>query len=418
MARNLSQLIAKADEEDPLEDPVPKGLLDDFGASDEPTADPEEAASMVPPEPSDTRSLIASFSPSKGTPTPPRASKVPQLAEAQRSAALTRNMGNVSDSLNAAFTRRPAPKAAQSTLADDVQAQQALGEKEQLQAKGEDEFANDRAVLGKVLGADLSGMSRAGITSLASQLGIEKKLGATRTAAKAAAEAKALEESKRRADKLSDTAVAQDFQLGRDKQSAIEAEKRARIMATAQKDKAATDATKGTNVPGLEVNPDAEPTQDDAKKVKLSMVSREKIKKYVDELTQLHAEHGTEFTGPVAGRMEQLVAAIMLEGKNIGELGAISGPDMGIMKQLTGADPTSLGANAKALVGVDNTAAALKGMQKWVDDTADAVKTSYGYHDKPRAKVKVKRLSDGKVGLINADDPALKSGQYVTVGGV
>lgn len=134
-------------------------------------------------------------------------------------------------------------------------------------------------------------------------------------------------------------------------------------------------------VPGLEFEEGAIPTADDAKKMKASMASANRLNSYVDEVAKLHSEHGTELTGPSAARMGQLMTAIRLESKNIAELGALSGPDMDLMNTLTGSDPSSFAANLKGMFGSDNTAVALDGLKRWTKDTIDANKKAFGYRD-------------------------------------
>lgn len=138
---------------------------------------------------------------------------------------------------------------------------------------------------------------------------------------------------------------------------------------------------KGTNIAGLQKIPGADPTTEDAKKVKQSMAAANRMKNYVSELRDLHSKYGTEYGGQVGNRMEQLTKQIQIEGKNIAELGALSGPDMGLMTSLVQADPGSFGSNVKALFGSDNTQNALTGLEKWVDDTLAGNKSAYGYQD-------------------------------------
>jgi hypothetical protein len=138
---------------------------------------------------------------------------------------------------------------------------------------------------------------------------------------------------------------------------------------------------RGTVIPGLEVEPGAAPTPEDAKKVKASRVAAEKMRGYVGELRALHQKYGTEYGGAAGTRMEQLGKAIQLEAKTIAELGALSGPDQALMESISGADPSGLGANLKALVGVDNTGTALDGLEQWVATQEDATKRVYGYRN-------------------------------------
>lgn len=138
-----------------------------------------------------------------------------------------------------------------------------------------------------------------------------------------------------------------------------------------------------SNVPGLEKVEGATPTEDDAKKVKVTMDAANRMKPLIAQLRALHNVHGTELVGSAANEMEQIMTAIKLEAKTIAELGALSGPDLALMNQLSGIDPTSLKANAKALFGLDNTKSALTQLERWIDTSVDAKKKTYGYRDKP-----------------------------------
>lgn len=140
--------------------------------------------------------------------------------------------------------------------------------------------------------------------------------------------------------------------------------------------------TKGTVIPGLETAPGAQPTAEDAKKVKASIAARERVNASVDELMSLYNKHGTEMTGPVAVRMGQLITAIKLEGKNLAELGALSGPDVNLMESIVGVDPTSFASNVKDVFGMDTTRQAMEGVRQWAGTQAGANVKAYGYQPK------------------------------------
>jgi hypothetical protein len=186
-------------------------------------------------------------------------------------------------------------------------------------------------------------------------------------------------EAAKRQQELEDLARSEKFretESAKNRAAQIDA---ARVSAGLSRGKEDRAAERGTTVPGAKKLEGAEPTADDAKKVKASIAAAERMGKYVSELRQLHKDYGTELTGSAATRMGQLSTAIQLEGKNIAELGALSGPDLGLMQALSGADPSSLGANAKSMVGIDNTQTALEGLDKWVGDTLSANMKTYGY---------------------------------------
>lgn len=244
----------------------------------------------------------------------------------------------------------------------------------------------------------------------------------------AEAQAKLAEDLRRREENrkhaLADTEAANTFRAGESRLQRAQSAANARTMAGYREDadvrreeqRIAAEkrkAEKGTTIPGLEVVDGAEPTIDDAKKVKLSLAAAERMGRYVDELEALHSQYGTELTGPAAAQMGSLVSQIDLEAKNIGELGALSGPDMGLVEKIRGgADPSSIGANLKSVVGVDNTGASLQGLRKWVKDTTEGNKKVYGYRSQaptapggaPQGKVRVRDAS-GRTGWADPNKP-------------
>jgi hypothetical protein len=163
------------------------------------------------------------------------------------------------------------------------------------------------------------------------------------------------------------------------------AEKRARIMAAREQQERATalaNEARKAQVPGFNIKDGESPTPDDAKKMKESLAAAKRMSTYVEQLRQLHADHGTEYGGATGNQMDQLARKIELEAKNIGELGALAGPDLGLIQSLVKADPGSLKSNLKGLVSGgkwDSTQSDLDGVKKWVDDTLSAGAEARGY---------------------------------------
>jgi hypothetical protein len=155
-------------------------------------------------------------------------------------------------------------------------------------------------------------------------------------------------------------------------------------------------AERGTVIPGMEVVDGAAPTAADATKVKASLASAQRMKNYITELKDLHANHGTEFGGEVGNRMQALTQQIRLEAKNIGELGALSGPDMSIVENIAQADPGGLWANIKGTFGSDNTQGSLGSLDRWVDDTLKGNMDAYGYRPKAGATQSAPGLDGAK----------------------
>lgn len=146
--------------------------------------------------------------------------------------------------------------------------------------------------------------------------------------------------------------------------------------------------TAGANVPGLEFEPGATPTADDAKRVKGVRAAANTMKSYTSQLRDLYRRNGASLVGENATRMRQLVTSIQLEAKTIAELGALSGPDQQLMERLAGANPTTLTGMVRGAFGLDDTGAALDQLDKWVDDKVQAMNITYGYRPVQAASAK------------------------------
>lgn len=147
-------------------------------------------------------------------------------------------------------------------------------------------------------------------------------------------------------------------------------------------------AARGTVVPGLEIEPGAAPTADDAKTVKKARESSARMRSYVTDLRNLHAKYGTEYGGEAGNRMRQLAKAIQIEAKNIAGLGALTGSDQQLMEDLAGFDPSTLGSNLKSFLSLglaDNTQSSLDQLEKWVGDSESAAMSVHGYRPVPSA---------------------------------
>lgn len=159
-----------------------------------------------------------------------------------------------------------------------------------------------------------------------------------------------------------------EITAGRKRQEVEEAETRKR-----------DDERRKASVLNYDIAPDAYPTQDDAKKLKAAGVAAEKMRGYAKDLRGLLQAHGPTPVGPVAEQMNQLQTAMQLEAKNIADLGALSGPDMGLMQQLAGTNPGSFFGTASAMTGATDPIAALDGLVKWTDGTVASTAKVLGY---------------------------------------
>jgi hypothetical protein len=178
------------------------------------------------------------------------------------------------------------------------------------------------------------------------------------------------------------------FTLYRDGIQNREAEKRARIMALQEssrnereRQEKVADEQRKASVPGLEIVEGANPTPDDAKKMKSALQSQRNIESEAKVLEDIYRKKGTELVGEKARRMEQALVAMQLEAKNVAELGALSGPDQLLMEKLASMDPTSLKANIKGLFGTDDTMEALAQFRSWAKNRVESGKQTFGYRD-------------------------------------
>lgn len=163
---------------------------------------------------------------------------------------------------------------------------------------------------------------------------------------------------------------------------------------------------KGEDVPpGYEIVPGANPSSDSRKKFTDLVASQQKMK----ELTAaMRAElKGADIAdrmmpGEKRRRLQQIATQMRIESKNVAQLGALSGPDMGLIEAIA-TDPTSI----QSLAGgsIDSN---LNGLDSWADSSVRAGERSYGLRragPQPGngGTVRVRRKSDGVVAPVSKD---------------
>jgi hypothetical protein len=101
----------------------------------------------------------------------------------------------------------------------------------------------------------------------------------------------------------------------------------------------------GSSVPGLIYSGGGSPTADDVKKVKSMHSAKLDLDASLDDLQRAINANGTKLI-PGAGKvaLENSYSDFVIKAKNAAELGALTGPDMGLISQML-QDPTSLYAN-------------------------------------------------------------------------
>lgn len=140
-------------------------------------------------------------------------------------------------------------------------------------------------------------------------------------------------------------------------------------------------ALKEAAVPGLEIAPGAQPTLDDAKKMKAGLQSLRNIDTEANRLETTYKDGGAAIGGTRAQSMNQAVTAMQMEAKNISELGALSGPDLDIIKKLSALNPTGFSAAVKEMFGTQDTMQALEQFRSWAKERVQNAKKTYGYQD-------------------------------------
>src|ERR1044072_6829900 len=165
----------------------------------------------------------------------------------------------------------------------------------------------------------------------------------------------------------------------------------ARDEATATKAKEKADAI---NVPGYEVAPDATPTVSDAQKMKDTNESALRMRGTIADLRALHRQYGENPKGTGADLQQQALRAVQMEAKNIVGLGALSGPDMGLMIDLSAQDANSIGSWVRRNFVGASMEEGRNGLERWMGTVVGATAASRGY--RPKAQ-KPQRTTPDKV---------------------
>ena len=220
----------------------------------------------------------------------------------------------------------------------------------------------------------------------------------------AGAQALAAEREGRMSDADKARATAQQAEMERKK---LEAERDQRnkdrefeLKAKAESKKRDKSKTGPTGAPkgfpaGWELEGNTTPTPKQGEQFEGLVFSSEKMKGLTAQMRGMlkQAGNGRVIPGEAKSRMSQLAKEIQIEGKNIAELGALSGPDFALMEAIA-ADPTKLDSFAKDMPSL------LDGLDKWGTNSVDAKSKSLGARRtggaKPAGPVKMK-FPDGSV---------------------
>lgn len=127
--------------------------------------------------------------------------------------------------------------------------------------------------------------------------------------------------------------------------------------------------------PGFKVHEGANPSPESRKKFTALVASQQKMKELTAAMRrELKGASLTDrmLPGEKKRRLSQLATQLRIEAKNVAELGALSGPDMGLMEAMA-TDPTSL----SSLTG-GSIESNLNGLDAWADSSVKAGSKSYG----------------------------------------
>lgn len=125
---------------------------------------------------------------------------------------------------------------------------------------------------------------------------------------------------------------------------------------------------------GWELEGKTQPTPKQGEEFEKLVYSGEKMRGMTAQMKELLASGDARRFVPGTAqhsRLKQLATEIMIEGKNVAELGALSGPDMGLMQAIA-ADPTAIQSAAKDMPTL------LDGLASWSDNSIKAKATSLG----------------------------------------
>lgn len=164
--------------------------------------------------------------------------------------------------------------------------------------------------------------------------------------------------------------------------------------------------------PGYEIDPAANPSADSRKKFTGLVASQRKMKELTAAMrSELQGVSLADrmLPGDKRRRLQQLATQMRIEAKNVADLGALSGPDMGLMEAMA-TDPTSL-----ASLGGGSLEANLAGLDSWADSSVTAGEKAYGIRKaggggggQSGGKIRVRNKETGQTGRISPQffDPA------------
>jgi inosine/xanthosine triphosphate pyrophosphatase family protein len=164
----------------------------------------------------------------------------------------------------------------------------------------------------------------------------------------------------------------------------------------------------GDLVPGLRQIPGAKINKVAVNKVQEMASAKNNLKSLLNEYSGMLKEVGTEFAGEDASYMETLVTNIDVAWKEAAKLGALTGPDLALIKAAV-PDATSLKENLKSFINPSN-ASKIKGT---LDKAVKRLDTSFNQQIKPFGFTQPNLAAD----IVGAGARAPAESKYVSVYG-
>ncbi len=142
------------------------------------------------------------------------------------------------------------------------------------------------------------------------------------------------------------------------------------------------DKKNSLKIEGMDIMDGAQPTTEDAKKVKAALVQRKNILASLDKLETLVDSEGTEaFSwGNESGEMSQLATDARMGAKDLYELGVLAGPDMELLESVI-PDPSDIGW-AVTPKSADKVKKRLQRAKKIMEEKTKNIAETRGYRER------------------------------------
>jgi hypothetical protein len=153
-----------------------------------------------------------------------------------------------------------------------------------------------------------------------------------------------------------ETEVAQRGRALQREQTRFQTDEAIRLNTAKINAKEAKEAQMGILIPDMKPIKGVSITKDSVKKVKSAKAATDSLIPTLKALTKMFKDEGTEFAGPKAAKMEQLVrdAQLIYKSEDFAGLGVLTGPDLRLLEEIL-PDLTSAGANIGSVLSLGYT---------------------------------------------------------------